>query len=165
MVRLRRHLVLSLVLTLLVPSIAWGQLPSNQLEGTWKMVSQELVYPDSVVDQSDHWGPSFKILNSTHFAWGRETKVGSEVLAGGGTYEYYPEKDVYIEHVQYHSDPGFAGQTLKFEARIEGDTWYHVGDLGDFKLREVWKRVDPRSVRQQFASQDSTMSSSGAGTN
>ena len=165
MLRFRRHLALALVLILFGPSVVWGQLPANELEGTWKMVSQELVYPDSVVDQSDHWGPSFKILNSTHFAWGRETRDGSEVLAGGGTYEYYPEKGVYIEHVQYHSDTGFAGQTLKFQARIEGDTWYHVGDLGEFKLREVWKRVDPHSVQQQFATQDSTMSPSGSGGN
>jgi len=115
------------------------------------MISRELVYPDSVVDQSDDWGPGFKILNSTHFAWGRETKDGSQVLAGGGWYEYHPEKNVYIEHIQYHSDPALAGQTIRFTARVEGDTWYHIGKLGDFKLREVWKRVDPRSVKQKIS--------------
>lgn len=152
----RRSFALVLAVLLIGPTVVWGQLPSNQLEGTWKMVSQELVYPDSVVDQSDHWGPSFKILNSTHFAWGRETRDGTEVLAGGGTYEYHPQKNVYIEHVQYHSDPGFAGQTLEFTARLEGDTWYHIGDLGEFKLREVWKRVDPEEIQRQLALQDST---------
>jgi hypothetical protein len=160
MVLLRRASVLACSLLLIGLSCARGQLPSNQLEGTWKMVSQELVYPDSVVDQSDHWGTNYKILNSTHFAWGRETRDSSEVLAGGGTYEYYPERDVYVEHVQYHSDPAFAGQTLRFTARVEGDTWYHIGDLGNFKLREVWKRVDPEAVQQQFAAQDTTMGAS-----
>jgi hypothetical protein len=160
MVLLRRASVLACSLLLIGLSCARGQLPSNELEGTWKMVSQELVYPDSVVDQSDHWGTNYKILNSTHFAWGRETRDSSEVLAGGGTYEYYPERDVYVEHVQYHSDPAFAGQTLRFTARVEGDTWYHIGDLGNFKLREVWKRVDPEAVQQQFAAQDTTMGAS-----
>ena len=160
MVLLRRASVLACSLLLIGLSCARGQLPSNELEGTWKMVSQELVYPDSVVDQSDHWGTNYKILNSTHFAWGRETRDSSEVLAGGGTYEYYPERDVYVEHVQYHSDPAFAGQTLRFTARVEGDTWYHIGDLGNFKLREVWKRVDPEAVRQQLAAQDTTMGAS-----
>ncbi|PQJ36449.1 hypothetical protein BSZ35_11605 [Salinibacter sp. 10B] len=117
------------------------------------MISRELVYPDSVVDQSDDWGPGFKILNSTHFAWGRETKDGSQVLAGGGWYEYHPEKNVYIEHIQYHSDPALAGQTIRFTARVEGDTWYHIGKLGDFKLREVWKRVDPQSVKQKISNE------------
>ena len=160
MVLLRRASVLACSLLLIGLSCARGQLPSNELEGTWKMVSQELVYPDSVVDQSDHWGTNYKILNSTHFAWGRETRDSSEVLAGGGTYEYYPERDVYVEHVQYHSDPAFAGQTLRFTARVEGDTWYHIGDLGNFKLREVWERVDPEAVRQQLAAQDTTMGAS-----
>ncbi|MFB6247041.1 MAG: hypothetical protein ABEL97_00555 [Salinibacter sp.] len=156
------HRVIALTLSLLLIGLssARGQLPSNELEGTWKMVSQKLVYPDSVVDQSDHWGTNYKILNSTHFAWGRETQDSSQVLAGGGTYEYYPERNVYIEHVQYHSDPAFAGQTLKFTARVEGDTWYHIGDLGNYKLREVWKRVDPDTVRQRFAAQDTTMGGS-----
>jgi len=135
-----------------LPGVA--QLPSNELEGTWKMISQEQVFPDSVVDQSEQWGPSFKILNSTHFAWGRETENGETVLAGGGRYEYHPEKNVYIEHIQYHSDQGLSGTTLKFEARVEGDTWFHTGQVGNYELREVWKRVDPRKVRRELTGQD-----------
>lgn len=156
MLILRRATAAIVVFVVLGTSGAWGQLPSNELEGTWKMVKQERVYPDSTVDYSDRWGPGFKILNSTHFAWGRETQDGSEVLAGGGWYEYYPEKNVYIEHIQYHSDPGLAGITLKFTARVDGDTWYHIGGVDDYKLREVWKRVDPEAVGQQMATQDSS---------
>jgi hypothetical protein len=130
--------------------------PANELEGTWKLVKQERVYPDSTADYSGRWGPGFKILNSTHFAWGRETQDGSQVLAGGGWYEYHPDKNVYVEHIQYHSDPALAGQTLKFTAKVEGDTWYHIGDVGKYKLREVWKRVDPETVGAKMASQDST---------
>jgi len=135
---------------LLGASGAWAQLPANEVEGTWRMESQKLIYPDSVVNRSGNWGANFKILNSTHFAWGRETSSGETVLAGGGRYEYYPERDIYIEHIQYHSDEAMSGDTLRFEARIEGDTWYHVGDLGEYKLREVWKRVDSEKVRAEM---------------
>lgn len=141
---------LLLALLLIGSTSAWAQLPSNELEGTWRMESQKLIYPDSVVNQSGNWGANYKILNSTHFAWGRETEDGESVLAGGGRYEYYPKQDVYIEHIQYHSDPSLNGVTLRFEARVEGDTWYHIGEVSDHKLREVWKRVDPKKVRAQL---------------
>lgn len=160
---IRRCFLLTILVLLLIPMEVRAQLPSNNLEGTWKMVSRELVYPDSVVDQSDDWGPGFKILNSTHFAWGRETKDGSEVLAGGGWYEYHPEKNVYIEHIQYHSEPAFVGQSIRFTARVEGDTWYHIGELGDFKLREVWKRVDPQSVKQKISGMGAAQSEASSG--
>ena len=152
---LRRGFAIVAVL-LIGPVGAWAQMPANELEGTWKLVKQERVYADSTVDHTDRWGPGFKILNSTHFAWGRETEDGSEVLAGGGWYEYFPEKEVYVEHIQYHSEPDLAGQTLKFTAKIDGDTWIHIGDLGDYRLREVWKRIDPESVRVPMAGGDST---------
>lgn len=158
---LRRGFVLLVALSFAGSTGAWAQLPSNALEGTWKMEKQERVYPDSTVDYSDRWGPGFKILNSTHFAWGRETKDGSEVLAGGGRYEYYPEKNKYVEHIQYHSEPGLAGQTLEFTAKVDGDTWIHVGDLGEYKLREVWKRVDPETVRMEMAGRDSSATPAG----
>lgn len=161
MCTLRRFFAVAVVLLLVAPSETWGQLPANELEGTWKMISQEIVYPDSVQDRSDDWGANFKILNSTHFAWGRETKDGEEVLAGGGRYEYYPEKDVYVEHIQYHSDPVLAGQTIKFTARVEGNTWFLTGDLGDAKLKEVWRRVDPEEVKAEMAaSSDSSTATS-----
>ncbi|WP_263834489.1 hypothetical protein [Salinibacter sp.] len=105
------------------------------------MVPQELVYPDSVVDQSGSWGANVKILNSTHFAWGRETEDGESVLA---------ERDVCVEHIQYHSDPSMNGGTLRFEARVEGGGWYHIGERGDDKLREVWRRVAPRQAQAEL---------------
>jgi hypothetical protein len=78
------------------------------------------------------------------------------VLAGGGRYEYHPERDLYVEHIQYHSDPALSGATLRFEARVEGDTWYHIGEVGDYKLREVWERVDPKEVRAELQGEASS---------
>ncbi|WP_245846159.1 DUF4488 domain-containing protein [Longibacter salinarum] len=145
----RRTSFLCLALLLWTAGSAFAQLPSNELEGTWRMVSQERVYPDSTVDTREEWGANYKILNSTHFAWGRETKNGEEVLAGGGRYEYHPERNIYVEHIEYHSSPGFQDVTLRFEAKVKGDRWIHVGDLGSYKLREVWERVDPQEAEQE----------------
>ncbi len=142
-------LLVGLTLVIFTPRSSLAQMPSNELEGTWRMVSQERVYPDSTVDRSDEWGANYKILNSTHFAWGRETKDGQEVLAGGGRYEYHPEENVYIEHIEYHSDPGFQDITIRFTARVEGDTWIHIGDVSSYQLKEVWKRVDPDEAQQE----------------
>lgn len=146
---IRDALLICLVLCAGSAFPALAQLPANELEGTWRMVSQERVYPDSTVDTSEEWGSNYKILNSTHFAWGRETKDGQEVLAGGGRYEYHPDRDVYVEHIEYHSSPGFQDVTIQFEARVNGDEWIHVGDVGSYKLREVWKRVDPDEAEQE----------------
>jgi hypothetical protein len=53
--------------------------------------------------------------------------------------------------------------TLRFEARVEGDTWYHIGEVGDYKLREIWERVDPKKVRSELGSgatlEDGTLNS------
>lgn len=147
---LARFSIFVLALLLISTTAAWGQLPSNELEGTWRMVSQELVYPDSVVEQSDQWEKGYKILNSTHFTWVRESEDGSEILAGGGRYEYRPEEGVYVEHIEFHSDASFRGESIEFTAQVKGDTWVHVGELDDFKLREVWRRVDPKQVRAEL---------------
>ena len=142
-------LLMGLIIFAFAPLSSRAQMPANEIEGTWRMVSQERVYPDSTVDRSDEWGANFKILNSTHFAWGRETKDGQEVLAGGGRYEYHPEENVYIEHIEYHSDPGFHDITIQFTAQVDGDTWVHIGDVSSYQLKEVWKRVDADEAMQE----------------
>lgn len=122
----------------LISSAVRGQLPANELEGTWEMVSQMLIYPDSTVDRTAQTPYTIKILNSTHWAFGRQLVDGEEVFAGGGWYEF--DGETYTEHIVYHSG-GLAGQSVNFEARIDGDTWHHRGNLGEFVIEEVWTRM------------------------
>ena len=131
------------VLSLFVATGVFGQLPNNVLEGSWEMVSQRVIYPDSVVDRTDQIPYTIKMLNSTHFAFGRQI-MDEEVFAGGGRYTLDGER--YIEHIDWHSAGGLVGLSIEFEARIEGDTWYHVGHIEDFLLEEVWHRLDSESV-------------------
>jgi hypothetical protein len=81
------------------------------------------------------------------------------VLAGGRCYEYDPKRGAYVEHIWYHSDPSMNGGTLRFEARMKGGTWYHIGEVGDYKLREVWERVDSKRVQVEL--RGNTMSEEG----
>ena len=126
------------MVVLFAASGARAQLPATPLEGSWEMVSQRVVYPDSTVDRTDQIPYTIKILNSTHFAFGRQI-LDEEVFAGGGTYSF--DGETYTEHITWHSSAGLAGQAISFEARVDGDTWHHVGHILDFRLEEVWQRV------------------------
>lgn len=118
---------------------ASAQLPANPLEGSWKLVSQMVIYPDTTIDRGSTLNTSYKILNSTHFAFGRMAASEEEVYAGGGRYTY--DGTHYTEHIEYHSSAPLVGTSITFDVRIEGDRWYHSGQIGDFRLEEVWERI------------------------
>ncbi len=135
-----------LFLSLFIVTSAAGQMASNPLVGTWEMISQRQIYPDTTLDRGRFLGPSYKILNDTHFAFGRQTIIGGvvedDVYAGGGRYEY-DGQGTYTEYVEYHESAPTVGLTIKFNARLQGDSiWYHTGQIGEMLLEEVWRRVD-----------------------
>ena len=66
---------LTSLLLLLFVSSAFGQKPANMLEGTWRMISQTEVRPDTTIVRTTV-PPEIKILNSTHFAWGYQSDNG-----------------------------------------------------------------------------------------
>ena len=133
-----------LLVLLLVATPLHAQRPATPVEGTWEMVSQFIVYPDSTVDRGATLSQSFKILNSTHFAFGRQVIVDGvvqdEVYGGGGRYNLVGDS-LYVEHIEFHSAPDLVGVSIEFRARIRGDTWFHEGQIGESVLREVWRRV------------------------
>ncbi|GIV58638.1 MAG: hypothetical protein D6746_16765 [Bacteroidetes bacterium] len=139
-----RTLVTALFLFLaLAPLAGQAQAPANVLEGTWKLISQREVYPDTVI-VTQRVPPSIKILNSTHFAWGYQTEDGEDVQAGGGRYTLVGDS-IYIEHIQYHTSGALVGLDIHFDARVVGDSlWYHTGIFPTgYRLEEVWRRVEP----------------------
>lgn len=136
---MRRTILTVLAFMLVAVPASFAQETSHALAGTWELVEQRLIYPDRVVDRSDSLQHTLKMLNNTRFSFGRQIADGA-IYAGGGTYTY--DGDTYTEHIRYHSEPGLPGQSITFEARLEGDTWHHKGDLGVYVVEEVWKRVD-----------------------
>ena len=118
-----------------------SQLPSNMLEGTWRLVSQRSVWPDTVI-VTTNIPPSIKILNSTHFSWGYQSQDSSDVLAGGGRYTL-EDDTLYTEYLEYHSSEVLVGVALRFSVRLVGDLWYHVGEFpSGYRLEEVWRRIE-----------------------
>lgn len=129
------------VLLLLFVTSAFGQLPANHLEGTWRLVSQRAVYPDTIIVTANI-PPSMKILNSTHFSWGYQADSGEEVLAGGGRYTL-EEDTLYTEYIEYHTSPVLVGLAIPFMAKVVGDLWYHTGEFpSGYRLEEVWRRIE-----------------------
>jgi len=133
-----------LPLLLLATTASYAQLPTNELEGSWEYVSRRMIYPDTVITEALYEGPAYKILNSTHFAFGRQTvfdgMVQEDVFAGGGRYTLVDS--VYTEFIEYHSTSGLVGQVVVFHVRVEKDLWYQRGRLGDHYLEEVMRRVE-----------------------
>ncbi len=132
---------LAFVLLILFATTAFGQLPANHLEGTWRLVSQRSVYPDTIIVTKNP-PPSIKILNSTHFSWGYQSASGEEVLAGGGRYTL--ERDtLYTEYIEYHTSDIYVGQTISFTAKVIGDIWYHTGVFpSGYRSEETWRRIE-----------------------
>ena len=133
------------IIMLLVTTVC-AQAQSNPLVGTWEMVSQRSIYPDTTIDRGRYLGPSYKILNDTHFAFGRQTiingRVDDDVYAGGGRYSFDGDS-TYTEFIEYHESAPNVGLTIEFKAKLVGDTlWYHTGQIGTMRLEEVWRRVD-----------------------
>ncbi|MDE2729939.1 MAG: hypothetical protein OXI38_00910 [Bacteroidota bacterium] len=138
---MKKPLLFLCLMALSTAPAAMSQLPSNILEGSWRMVSQRSVWPDTVIVTTNP-PPSIKILNSTHFSWGYQSQDGSEVLAGGGRYSLTGDT-LYIEYLEYHSSEVLVGVELLFSARLVGDLWYHVGEFpSGFRLEEVWRRIE-----------------------
>ena len=126
---------------LLMAGSAQAQLPANILEGSWRLVSQHSVYPDTVIVTTNP-PPSIKILNSTHFSWGYQSEEGEDVLAGGGRYTLDGDS-VYTEFLEYHVTEVLVGVALQFSVRIVGDLWYHSGEFpSGYRLEEVWRRIE-----------------------
>ncbi len=131
----------SIVAMFLASAPAMAQHPANHLEGTWRLVSQRTIYPDTVI-VTTNVPPSMKILNSTHFSWGYQSSDGEDVLAGGGRYTLEGDT-LYTEYLEYHVTPVLVGVALKFTAEFVGDLWYHTGEFpSGFRLEEVWRRIE-----------------------
>ena len=139
-----RQCILIGALVLCTDVFLLAQNPANILEGTWEMISRKEIFPDTTIDHGVFQGPSFKILNSTHFAFGRQIIINGapqeEVFAGGGRYSLVGDS-VYTEYIEYHSNEPLIGYKITFKCEVVGDLWYHSGVVGNRLLQEIWRRV------------------------
>ena len=111
-----------------------GSTMTNQLDGTWELVSGQPL-PKGARD--------IKMLSAGHFIFvAYDTATGKPLYAAGGT--YILNGSSYIEHMDFASEPisALVGKDQTFTLKFDGDTFTQTGTLSNGKaLSEVWKRV------------------------
>lgn len=118
----------TLILFALVFALFSFKSDKSKLNGTWKLISQELVRNGqsriSILDLAN--GEQLKTWSDKYFMF-----VGNSYSAngtvnnfGGGTYEL--SGHVYTEEVLYHNVPSFRGRKVQQYLEIKGDTLYQV---------------------------------------
>ena len=151
------HRTATVAFLVLVAQSAYAQ-TACRLEGVWQLVSGKAngqAYPAST--------RSIKIITKGHFAvlseetrGVKELKTAADSLqafrtmgAGGGTYRL--QGTTYTETLDYFADPAYAGRSVSFTCRTEGDRFFQTGSfpvfengtkVRDIKLEEVWRRIE-----------------------
>ena len=101
----------------------------SPLVGTWEMVTPEM--------------RALKFITPTHFIF-IHTDPKTKEIANSMAGRYRHEGNTYTEILEFGTSAmkDFLGNEIKFNAKLEGDKWYHTGELpGGIKIDEVWTRV------------------------
>lgn len=128
------------------------------VQGAWELVSATV---DGEPQVREGWR-QLKLVTRTHYTWvGQEPgpttlQTAADSLAafatigfGAGSYRVTPT--TYTERLELFSNPEYIGREATFSCRVEGDRWYHEGELPIFeggretarvRLAEVWRRLD-----------------------
>ena len=149
-------------ITLLIISVAMlvsckkNEKPVNNLhkdiQGTWELVSNTVIRPDTTVRKDLTGQKMLKIINATHFSFlthdvsidgkKNENKV---FVAGGG--EYRIENGKYIESLEFCNYREWEGHEFSFDVIVRNDSLFQTGveeikDLGvNQKIIEIYKRA------------------------
>ncbi len=135
-----KKLLLSMAVLLLI-STAYGQSKKKSpLYGTWILESAVFTTEDSVTKQDKSMRKEMKILSPGHFIFIITDAADDKfIMASGGRTRI--TNDTYTEIIDYSSRSDALNKTYNFSYKIVGDTWYHNGEIGNWKLEEVWKRA------------------------
>ena len=111
------------------------------LVGTWKLETMKV---DGITRPTPEIYDTYKHITPVGFIWlSRDKETGIILRAAGGTYELKGEN--YTEKIEYGIGKDY--EVIKntqptFIAKIDGDTWYHIGTLENNQtIDEVWVRV------------------------
>jgi len=114
----------------------------NRLVGTWKQVSAKFGGNDFKPEEGT---TTLKHVTPTQFMWVTYDKDGKMTRAAGGRYTL-KGKDGYEETPEYGLSSDFdviKGKLQKFNWKLEGNKWHHVGALSNgLTIDEVWERVE-----------------------
>jgi hypothetical protein len=104
--------------------------PTNDLVGTWKLISGTLIEHGDTTITNYTERPFIKIINDSHFAFlnhdvNKGKLADSLFVAGGGRYEL--RGDQYTEHLEYCSDREWERNDFSFTVKIQNDTLIQTG--------------------------------------
>jgi hypothetical protein len=136
-----KFLLTAIVLFILsVASFGQNQI-DTRLVGTWGLISFKYTLPDTTISGNSSTFNSIKVINNTHFAYiGKTTQGNVFKRAGGGRYKLTGE--VLVEIHDYANLANMLGKSFQFKCVIDGDTWFHSGQINEIFVEEVWKKIN-----------------------
>jgi hypothetical protein len=104
--------------------------PHHQLNGSWKLVSNQVISKGDTVNATPEKGQEMiKIFNDTHFAFFNHNATPADTpvnfTAGGGTYTL--SGDEYTEHLTYCSARDWENRDFHFRLTFQHDTLVQRG--------------------------------------
>lgn len=101
-------------------------IPTNPIEGTWKMVYADTRQNDSIQVKNLENTRFIKIINKSHFAFfNQEQGTSDNFFAGGGTYTL--RENEYTETLEFVGATDIRGHVFKFNVEIKGDSLIQQG--------------------------------------
>lgn len=120
-----------LALIVVLASCTTAVKKSNDIVGTWKLVSGTLIEKGDTTVTDYTKGQSFiKVINDTHFAFMLHDLNGgkdSTAVSASGGGKYTLADDNYTEHLEYCSDRQWEGHDFNFKITIQNDTLTQKG--------------------------------------
>jgi hypothetical protein len=122
------------------PNPMGGGIAARPLVGAWQLVSARYTAADGkVTEVSGDQVRSLKVLNDGRFSFVTVKADGTFIRAAAGRYAV--DRNSYTETIDYTSVDNIRGKTYTFKWRVEGNTWYHSGELEGSRFEEVWRRA------------------------
>ena len=135
-----KKLFLTLLMLTIISSAFSQSKKKSPLYGTWILESAVFTTEDSVFKEDKSTKKQMKIVTPGHFMFIISNAADNKfVMASGG--KAIVNDGTYTEIIEYSSEPEALNKTYRFTAKVVGDTWYHSGMIGNWKLEEVWKKV------------------------
>ena len=114
---------------------------STKLIGTWELASYKYSLPDTVITGTNANFTSIKIISPLFFVYIGQTMPGKEFKRAGGG-RYIVKGEVLQELMMFSSIENMLGKTYQYKCVVNGDSWYHSGQINDIFIEEIWKRVE-----------------------
>jgi hypothetical protein len=134
--------ILTFVVFVLCINFAQSQTIENEkLAGAWALAVFKYTLPDTVISGNSKMFNSVKIFSNKYFSYvGKSLPDHIFKRAGGGRFELVG--DQLTEVYDFSSIGNMLGKTFTFKCKIEGDTYYHTGQINDIFVEEVWKKLE-----------------------